>query len=715
MNANVQITAKGLRRFAPRDRIRRISRIAGAFALLGAIVFAIAWHALPCPIDALREPPGSAAVFDSSGRLLIQSVARDEQWRFPIRLADISPWLVQATIAIEDERFASHPGVDPIAVGRAVLQNVSSLGIRSGASTLTMQLARMAEPRPRTWWAKGVQALYALQLDRRLDKDAQLECYFNLAPYGGNISGAEAAARFYFNRSARDLTLGQATLLAGLPQSPSRYRPDRHFNRAIARRSVVLRRMLELGMISREQFDDADTHFPTIVRTERLNIAPHFADLARSRRPSGGHTLLRRDIQIDANRLAIDHCAGLPAGTDAAVVVIDIAHAELLALVGGTRTNDKLTGSVNGATARRSPGSALKPFIYAAAMDADMLDANTLVYDIPIDRDGWTPDNFDRITLGPLPAAQALRRSRNVPAILITEAVGPARCVGLMESLGIRMEARRAKAARLALATGAVEVSLLDLTNAYAAIGRGGDCMAPRIFPDEPAVRRPGLSARACATLNDMLSSSRRRPNIDHAGESGDAAWFMWKTGTSSGRRDAWAVGHNRHFAIGVWVGRLQGGGHVAQVGAKAAEPLLARLFALPSLRNDEPFEPLKPWHAAHPLPAPVELAGPTRILSPADGATFIAGAGTIAVPVRTNRPISAATWFLNGRVIKMADDQARIEVPPGRHELSCRDDRNMTTRVTFTVESPNRVPRAQLRPPEGPPRSPRRAPAPAA
>jgi len=676
-------------RFACRRRNWRGLRALGIIAIVGVTAFVIAWHALPCLIDSLRNPPSSAAVFDSSGRLLAQSVARDDQWRFPVRLADISPWLVQATIAIEDERFASHRGVDLIAVGRAMLQNLSALSIRSGASTLTMQLARMAEPRPRTWWAKGVQALHALQLDRRLDKDAQLECYFNLAPYGGNISGAEAAARFYFGRSARDLTLGQAALLAGLPQSPSRYRPDRHFDRAIGRRSVVLRRMLQLGMISQEQFDDADTHFPTIARPEQFNIASHFADLARSRRPAGGRTLLRRDIQMDVNRLAADHGASLPADTDAAVVVIDIASGDVVAMVGGTRSNDSLTGRVNGATARRSPGSALKPFIYAAAMDAGMLDANTIVYDIPIDRDGWTPNNFDRITLGPMPAAQALRRSRNVPAILITEAIGPARCVGPMESLGIRLEARRADAAGLALATGAVEVSLLDLTGAYAAIGRGGDYVAPRIFNDEIPARRPGLSRRACETLDDMLSSSTRRPNLRDADAVDAGPWFMWKTGTSSGRRDAWAVGHNRFFAIGVWVGRLQGGGHVGQVGAKAAEPLLARLFALHALRNDEPPPPLKQWHAAHPLSAPVELAGPTRILSPADAATFIASGDTISLPVRANRPIAVAAWFLDGRLIDLTGDHPAIDVSPGRHELLCRDDRNLTTRVNFSVEAP--------------------------
>lgn len=689
MRRLARISIYRVRTLATRGRLKQVARIAVALSFVWLCALVIAWQALPCPIESLRDPPGSAAVFDSSGRLLMQSVARDDQWRFPVRLADISPWLVQATIAIEDERFASHAGVDPIAVVRAVMQNVSSLGIRSGASTLTMQLACMAEPRPRTWWAKAVQAMHALKLDRSLDKDAQLECYFNLAPYGGNISGAEAASRLYFGRSARVLTLGQAALLAGLPQSPSRYRPDRHFDRAIARRSVVLRRMLELGMISPEQFDDADTHFPIIARGQQFDIAPHFADLARSRRPRGGQTLLRREIQIEVNRVAVDHGASLPANTDVAVVVIEIATGDVVALVGGTRTDDALTGRVNGATARRSPGSALKPFIYAAAVDADMLDANTVVYDIPIDRDGWTPDNFDRITLGPMPAAQALRRSRNVPAILITEAIGPARCVGLMESLGIRLEARRADAAGLALATGAIEVSLLDLTSAYAAVGRGGDYVAPRIFKDEIPARRPGLSRRACESLDDMLSSSTRRPNLGDADAADAGPWFMWKTGTSSGRRDAWAVGHNRIFAIGVWVGRLQGGGHIGQVGAKAAEPLLARLFALHALRNDEPPAPLKPWHAAHPLSAPVELAGPTRILSPADGATFIASGGTVSLPVRANRPIAVASWFLDGRLIDLTGDHPAIDVSPGRHELLCRDDRNLTTRVNFCVEAP--------------------------
>jgi len=660
-------------------------------ALLAACACAggIAWIALPVSSASLLDRPSSAVVLDASGCLLARSVARDGHWRFPISLNAVSPWLVQATVAVEDERFASHVGVDPIAAVRAVWQNVSSMRIRSGASTLTMQLARMSDPRPRTVYAKLVQAFRALQLDRKLDKDAQLACYFNLAPYGGNISGAEAASRLYFSKHAADLSLAQAALLAGLPQSPTRYRPDRHPLRAAARREVVLARMLELGMISIVQFEAARAEPVQVAAPPLANIAPHFADLALSRRATGGQTLLRRDIQTEVTRLAIAHARTLPADADAAVVVIDIASAGLVALVGGTRPDNNLTGRVNGATARRSPGSALKPFIYAAAMDGDLLDANTLVYDIPIDRDGWAPDNFDRVTLGSLPAAQALRRSRNVPAILIAEAIGAGRCAGVLESLGVRSGAGRSDAAGLALATGAVEVSLLDLTNAYAAMGRGGAYAALRIFADDSLVRRPGLTRRSCETLDEILSSTARRPNSSDAGAEIEPSWFMWKTGTSSGRRDAWAVGHNRRYAIGVWIGRLSGGGHVVQVGARAAEPLLTSLFALPALRNDEPPPPIKAWHARKPMPAPPELAAPMQILSPTAGAVYIAAGGSAAVPIRTNRPFETAVWFLNDRLIELTGDPTRIVAAPGRHTLTCRDSRNKTTSVSFTVESP--------------------------
>jgi len=665
--------------------------IAAAFSLcLGA--FAVAWVVLPGTPEGVLNPPASAAVTDASGCLLMQTVARDDQWRFPVPLSEISPWLIQATIAVEDERFASHPGVDPIAAARAALQNLSSLRIRSGASTLTMQLVRMADPRPRSWWAKAAQTVQALKLDRRLDKDAQLACYFNLAPYGGNICGAEAASRIYFNKHAADLTLAEAALLAGLPQSPSRYRPDRHPDRALARRSVVLGRMLELAMISSHQYEAAQSEPVRLADPPPANIAPHFADMVAARRATGGATRLRRALQLDMNRLAEGHVRSLPNGSDAAIVVIEIATGDVVALVGGTREHDPRTGRVNGATARRSPGSALKPFIYAAAMDAGMLDPQTLVYDIPIDRDGWTPDNFDRVNLGPLPAAQALRRSRNVPAILISEAVGPPRCAGLLEALGVRISLGRTEAAGLALATGAVEVSLLDLTNAYAAIGRGGEYVAPRIFDDDPLVARPALSQRACDALDEMLSCTLRRPRVADEQEPGETAWFMWKTGTSSGRRDAWAVGHNRHFAAGVWIGRLEGGGHTAQVGARAAEPLLARIFALPAIRNDQPPPPAATWHAARPMPAPPELDAPLQILSPTADATFIATGGPAAIPIRANRALETAVWFLDGRMIRLFGERTVLDAEPGRHELTCRDDRNRTARVSFQVEATHAI-----------------------
>ncbi len=226
-------------------------------AAVAAVLLGSAWVLFPFPDEKLEQWPASPTVTDRDGGVMLQLVGDDDQWRFPVPLDEVSPWLVQATIAVEDERFRVHPGVDPVAVVRAAGQNASEGRTVSGASTLTMQVCRMIEPQPRTWSAKAVESFRALQLDAARSKNEVLEIYLNVAPYGRNVRGAEAAGLFWFAKHARDLSLGEAALLAGMPQSPSRYRPDLHPQRAADRRATVLRRMLEVGMISQQQHDIA--------------------------------------------------------------------------------------------------------------------------------------------------------------------------------------------------------------------------------------------------------------------------------------------------------------------------------------------------------------------------------------------------------------------------------------------------------------------------
>ncbi len=603
----------------------------------------------------------------------------------------MSPWLAKATIAVEDERFRRHCGVDFIAVCRAVRDNALAGRRVSGASTLTMQLCRMMDDRDRTYAAKAIESFRALQLERLLNKDEILERYLNVAPYGGNLRGVEAAARRWFGRGAAELSLGEAALLAGLQQSPERLRPDRFLKRAMARRRVVLRRMEETGAITGALRREAESQPVKIVSGDddpalSLTGTPgHFTALALQRRPRGGMTTLDSRLQADVGRLARAHAEGLPEGTQIAVVAIEVQGAGVEAMLGSLEFNDPAGGQVNGALAWRSPGSALKPFVYGAAFEAGRLAPDSTVYDVVIDSADWNPRNFDRVYRGPVRVDEALRLSLNVPAVHVAEALGPRRCEGFMAAAGVRFRGDAARRAGAGLAVGGAEARLLDVVNAYATLARGGEFRRPVFFVDEVSESRPAISADVCAALDEILSSRARRPNGMEIRRYGDTPWFMWKTGTSSGRRDAWAAGHNGRHAIGVWVGRFAGGGRSEYVGATAAEPLLAELFDLPQIRAVcGPIGEFTRIRATNPLPPPAETGGRLRILAPAEGASFVAVDGTVPVHAKANSdgPLS---WFLNGR--RQADaSRGPIAAGPGRHRLLCVDSAGGAHTVEFFV-----------------------------
>ena len=664
-----------------------------AATVIFAIAFAVAWFAFPFPTERLDRWAVSPVVLDARSRPMLDLVGPDQQWRRPVPIEQISPWIIQATLAVEDQRFHDHPGVDALAVLRAAASNLLAGRIVSGASTLDMQLCRMMDDRPRTFWAKAVESFRALQLNRLKTKRQILELYLNVAPYGGNFRGVEAAARAYFGKAAAELSLAEGALLAGLPQSPSRYRPDRHLPAAKERQQWVLARMVREGSITPRQMADAAAD-PIVIRTvARTPRAPHAAWLALSRRPTGGQTTIDLDIQDQLQRLLGERRAQLPPHARQAVVVIDIARSAIVAMAGSGDCDDPVDGQVNGAVARRSPGSALKPFVYAAAFEAGRLNADSILHDVPIRRGGWAPENFDRTFRGEVTAAEALRRSLNVPAILVAEGVGLARCCGLLEAVGVGLPSNVQARGGLALAVGGIEVTLLDLTNAYATLGRRGVRTRPRLFADEPIESATALDAGVCAAIDEILASRARRPAGMEDRLPADVPWFMWKTGTSAGRRDAWAVGHNGRYAVGVWVGRFRGTGRAEFVGALAAEPLLAQLFDLPDLRTGRTPPPAAPVLVRRPLPAPREVAATLQILSPGPYETFIALSGQTVIHPRANRT-NDLTWFLNGRLLAPGQTD-RLPVPPGQHDLRCLTPTGQSAQVRFLVRSPQTDPQS--------------------
>jgi penicillin-binding protein 1C len=584
---------------------RRVRRGVLAVALCAGAAWAVAWAALEI---ALRHVPFDAAkyetkeisttLFDRNGKPLRAYLGTDERWRIPVKIDEVSPWLVKATIAVEDKRFYSHHGVDWIAVGRALLSDIRHARIVSGASTISMQVAALNQPRDRSVARKLKQAFHAMQLERHLTKAQILELYLTNAPYGGNVCGVEAAARRYFNKSAKEVSLSEAAMLAGVPQSPSRLRPDRRGDNALKRRKHVLDTMLASGAVPRDDYERVVSRKPSAGNFNTSVKAPHFCELVHAR--YGGHarldTTVDANVQRQAELLLAQRVSDLrpQSVSNGAAVVIDNASGDVLAMVGSINFNDTaIDGQVNGATAPRSPGSTLKPFIYAFAYKCGNLLPSSVLFDVPQQYPQYVPENFDKAFRGLVPADRALAWSLNVPAIQVLNETGLSRSLQFIQSCGMDTLQQPAGDYGLSLAIGSCGVSLLELTNAYAMLARGGQYKPYRVVQGtrESAggkqrgikLARPAdeqlLTPAACYFVNRALADVELR-NPEHVDSSlSGLEGVAWKTGTSSGFRDAWTVAYDRYHTVGVWLGNFDGHGSRALVGAQAAAPVALKLI----------------------------------------------------------------------------------------------------------------------------------------
>ena len=560
--------------------------IAGA-----GLLFAVVWFAFPLPDAELSTYPAAALLTDREGGLLRVKLGPGDLDCRPLYRPRAGDWIARAIVAAEDRRFYRHPGVDPLAVIRALGQNLGAGRTVSGASTLSTQVIRLLEPRRRHLGTKIVEAFRALQLERRCSKEEILAQYLNRAPFGGNIVGIEAASCRYFGKAARDLSLAEAALLAGLPQSPARLRPDRHFGRARLRQRYVLDRMVACGMISAAEREAAAEEIVRVRPTAYPFRGPHFCDLALrtagvSMAPGVGierRTTLDSRLQAAAETTLARQAAELSGSgvRGGAVVAIEVRTGAVRALVGSPDYADaRRAGQVNGALAPRSAGSTLKPFLFAMAIDEGRLTPGRTVADVPRVYADATPANFDGEYLGLVSARNALVLSLNMPALALAEECGVPGFHTLLRRLGMGTLSRPAAEYGLGLALGNGEVRLLDLANAYAAFARGGIHQPWRM--DEhgrPPVASRVLSAEAAWMINDMLGGEER--SMDTAGHLADARLppMAWKTGTSAGLRDAWAVAWNPEYVIGVWIGNPDGTPSPHLVGARVAVPVAWDLF----------------------------------------------------------------------------------------------------------------------------------------
>jgi penicillin-binding protein 1C len=528
--------------------------------------------------------PGSGQMVDRSGRLLYAFLNDEEQWCFPRNLDEISPHLVQATIAVEDQRFFRHHGVDAAAVLRALWQNVRHRTIVSGASTLSMQVVKRAKGSKRTFLAKAVQALGAVRLDLRVEKSRILETYINSAPYGMNLVGCEAASLRYFEKPAQELTLAEAALLAGLPKSPNGLMPLEHPDRAQARRDYVLSRMFEEDFINRAEYDRARNAPLKVAWHAFPDLSPHLAMRYRPMIDEAERfrTTLDGRLQAAIERQVAEHVATFGGEiTNAAAIVIDVTDASVLAHVGSVDFFDTPGGGqVDATRAPRSPGSALKPFTYALAMERNRLYPCEMLLDGPIDYGLYDPENFDRQYRGVVSADRALRESLNVPAIVVLERIGPAAIHGLFQRAGFTTVDQPPSHYGLGLTLGNCEVRLEELAAAYCMLANLGEYRALKFVADAiPGDSKSCLSRGVCQALFDMME----QPLPDESGSGlpvvNAPTRVCWKTGTSTGYHDAWAFVFNRQYVVGVWMGNNDNRPSDRLVGIEAAVPLAGTIF----------------------------------------------------------------------------------------------------------------------------------------
>lgn len=617
-------------------------------------------------------PDTSVLVEDREGRLLRAYTVADGRWRLESSPDAVDPLFLDMLVAYEDGRFRDHPGVDGWALARAVAQAVWNGEVISGGSTLTMQVARLLEESGTgRIGGKLRQMRVALALEKRLSKDEILGLYLQLAPYGGNIEGVRAATLAYFGKEPWRLTPAEAALLVAIPQSPEGRRPDRHPEAAADARARVLARAVTKGIVEPDQAQAAGREAVPVARRAVSALAPHLADRARREEPLVQvHRLtVDRGLQIALEQLAAETVQHQGERLQVAIVAADHATGEILASIGSAAFRaDARQGFVDMTQALRSPGSTLKPLVYALAFDEGLAHPETMIEDRPTRFGSYAPQNFDRQYRGTVRVREALQLSLNIPVVELTDAMGPARLLVAMDRAGMGYRLPPGEAG-LAISLGGIGVSLQDMVQLYAALARGGVALPLRWRMDgegEDGARV--VSQTAAWQVGDILAGLAPPPGAP-------ANRLAYKTGTSYGHRDAWAIGFDGRHVVGVWLGRADGTPVPGVFGADLAAPVLFQAFARlkPALDPQPPAPPETLLVANAQLPQPLQ-----RFRS--RGAAFAADADAPAlafppdgaeverlpegVMARVEGGTAPFTWLADGAPI-ITDERAREVVLP--------------------------------------------------
>lgn len=529
--------------------------------------------------------PYAKLIYDSKGNLAHAYLSADEKWRMNISVDEINPVLVKTIIYKEDKWFRSHPGVNVFAVMRAVWQNITRGERVSGASTITMQVVRMLEPRKRTHFNKMIEMFRALQLELHHSKREILQLYLNLLPYGGNIEGVKAASYLYYGQSPQALSTAQIVILAVIPNNPNHLKIAAGNNKIIAERNKWIKQLAANDVFTEQEAADALAEPLQVDRFNAPRRIPHLSRyLAKSHKFSDKiKTFINQELQANVENIVsaeINRYRNLGI-TNCAVVVINNSTHKLEAYAGSAGFNeDMFQGQVDGALALRSPGSALKPFLFAQAIDEGLITPHTILTDIPTNFGGFRPQNYDETFRGLLPAGEALSLSLNIPSVDLLNKITIPRFTDKLSRGGLRWIGANRKKLGLSVILGGCGVTLLELTQFYTSLANKGLLYPLRVTEFDDEKLPDTLFSEASSWMITEILTGLKRPDLPTNFEnSQNMPKIAWKTGTSYGRRDAWSIGYNPAYTVGVWVGNFDGKGIPELAGSDFAAPVLFKIF----------------------------------------------------------------------------------------------------------------------------------------
>jgi penicillin-binding protein 1C len=567
--------------------INRLRSLFFRFARLKIVRF-LAWcvlffYVLNFFYPAPDEPAYSTIVEDRDGNIVHVYLTPDDKIRLPTELSEVSDLLRKTIINKEDQYFYYHVGVNPIAIIRAMFGNVTSGQITSGASTITMQTARMLEPKPRTYFNKVIEMFRAIQLELKYSKDEILRIYCNLLPYGGNIEGIKSAAYIYLDKNPNYLSLAEITALSIIPNNPSHLTPGKHNPKIIRKRNEWLAHFKSEKIFPEKELTNA---LKEPFDPNRKSLPKEIPHLSRRLKDNGQriHTFIDMQKQKTAEQIVREYCAGLKLLNinNASVIILDNKTNEIVSYVGsGDFYDNSDGGQVDGVKAIRQPGSTLKPLLYALGIDKGLITPKMIIEDVPINYDGYTPENYDRNFYGLVSMKFALGQSLNVPAVKMLHQMGPNALIEKLVDCEFNQIKKDRNKLGLSLTLGGCGTSLEELTALFSVFAQKGRYVRPKYIrtTDTSTYEKQIVSPSASFMITDILSQIQRPDFPIHWQTTSNLPKIAWKTGTSYGRRDAWSIGYNRDYTVGVWVGNFSAQGNPDLSGASTATPLLFKIF----------------------------------------------------------------------------------------------------------------------------------------